>query len=197
MTLQSRLLWYFGWKRKTLYILAALLGLVGAIALGSVYGFLFALIPLGICILAVREIKRALPEILASAKAAAAKSGAERVGIPFDASECAVFAVPSKSSQMLLPAPSHTFSCVYVSEAFFAVFSGSSFDLATRALKPAPTAEEIYFRHVSSVNQQDGFIEIRQTRSKPKRIPVGDDANVPRLLEALRARLGKPGAINA
>jgi hypothetical protein len=192
MTLQSRLLWHFGWNQRPLYILAAILGLLGAIKFGSIYGLLFGLLPLGICILAIKEIKTAFPTILANAKIAVARSGAERVGIPFESSDCAVFAVSTAPSQMLLPPPSHTFSCVYISDAFLAVFAGSSFDLARRAVQLSTTAEEIYFRHVSSINQQDGFIEINQTRAKPKRIAVGNDPSVPRLLEALRTRLRSP-----
>jgi hypothetical protein len=146
MPLQSRLLWFFGWHRRPLYFVAIAVALLGAVTIGSGYGLLLGLLPLGVCILAVQEIKHVTPEILANAKTAVAKSGAERVGITFEASKCTVFATASEPSQLLLPSRSHAFSCVYISEAFFAVFSGSSLDLAGRAVRlAAASAEEIYF----------------------------------------------------
>ena len=72
-------------------------------------------------------------------------------------------------------------------------FIGSSFDLPTRTIQLATTAEEIYFRPVSAINQQDRAIEITLTRaSKPKTVPTGNDPNATALLATLRTRLRTP-----
>lgn len=195
MDLPSRMLWYFGWNRRPLYIAAAALALIGAFAVNSSAGLLFGLIPLALCIRAVQHVREAAPNVVDSAKDAIAKAGAERAGISLDGTDHTVLAAPGSSGR-ILPPTSYNFSSVYISDAFFAIFAGSSFDLATRSVQLATTAEEIYFRHVSAINQQDGAIEITLTRAgKPKRIPTGNDPNAAALLATLRTKLRTPQSI--
>jgi len=82
---------------------------------------------------------------------------------------------------------------VYVSDAFFAICLASSFDLATRQIQLATTAEEFYFRHITAINQNDDSIEIIFTRAgKSKKLATGNDPNAAALLSKLRAKLRNP-----
>ena len=55
------------------------------------------------------------------------------------------------------PKPEYGGSCVYVCDAFFAIAAGSSLALPQKTIQSTTTAEEVYFRHVSAINQRDGF----------------------------------------
>lgn len=197
MPLASRLLWFLGWNHKPLYVLAAVFAIFGAIATHSAAGFLFGIFPLAVLYKAVQSVNTTSPGLFELAKAAVLKAGAQRVGVELENSDHMVFLIPDKSKGPLgiRSAPLYTLLCVYLTDASLAIFSGTSFSLPERMVRPATTAEEIYFRHVSAINQREGHIEITQTRNaKPRRIDVGNDPNAPRLLETLRTRLRAPRA---
>jgi hypothetical protein len=162
MPVFDRLLWFLAWNRRPLYVVAGALALIGALFTHSLFGFLLALLPLAALYKANQIVNAASPQIIESAKAAALKAGTQRVGVELENSDHVALLIPEKSGSPfgIRPAPRYTLSCVYITDAFFAVFPGSSFSLPTRALTPAATAEEIYFRHVSAINQRDGYIEI-------------------------------------
>jgi hypothetical protein len=198
MSLAKRLLWYLGWNPRPLYIIAGCFAVFGAVIFQSPLGILFGLIPLGGVIRAIFFIKQATPHILDLAKIQISKLGAERVGVPFETSDPRVFLIAEDSRTFfgVLPAVRCTASCVYIADEFFAIFLGSSFALITRSISPAKTAEEVYFRHVSAINQHDDAIEITLTRAaKPKRIPTGTDVGSSKLLATLRARLRSPKVV--
>ena len=191
----ARLLWFLAWNRRPLYILAAILAVLGALFTHSLFGLLLGVLPIAILYKANQIVNAASQEVIELAKNTTLKAGALRVGIELENSDHVALLIPGKSGSPfgIRPAPQYTFSCVYMSDAFFAVFSGSSLSLPTRTVTPATTAEEIYFRHVSAINQRDGYIEITLNRSnKPKRIDIGNDPNALRLLDTLRARLRSP-----
>ena len=197
MPLASRLLWFLGWNHKPLYVLAAVFAVFGAIATHSAAGFLFGILPLAVLYKAIQSVNTTSPELFELAKAAVLKAGAQRVGVELENSDHMVFLIPDKSKGPLgvRSAPLYTLPCVYLTDASLAIFSGTSFSLPDRIVRPATTAEEIYLRHVSAINQREGYIEITQTRNaKPRRIDVGNDPNVPRFLETLRTRLRAPRA---
>jgi hypothetical protein len=193
LDLPSKLLWYLGWNRRPLYILAIIFAITGAITTQSIAGLLFAIIPLALCVYVIQRVKQGTPSLLDSAADAVARAGADRVGIPFDSSDHTVLAIPCSFSHLLLPPSLYNFSCVYVADAFLAIFSGSSFDLATRTIQLATTAEEFYFRHISAINQNDDSIEIILSRaSKPKKIPTGNNPKAAPLVAKLRTKLRIP-----
>ena len=197
MPVFDRLLWFLAWNRRPLYILAGILALIGAVFTHSLFGLLFGVLPLAALYKANQIVNAASQQIIESAKTAALKAGTQRVGVELENSDHVALLIPEKSGAPfgIRPAPRYTLSCVYITDAFFAVFPGSSFSLPTRALTPARTAEEIYFRHVSAINQRDGYIEITLNRgNKPKRIDIGNDPNALRLLDTLRTRLRSPVA---
>jgi len=189
----SRMLWYLGWNRRPLFILAVIFAITGAIMTQSSAGLLFAIIPLGVYLFAIQRVKQDTLGILDSAKDAIVRAGAERVGIPFDTSDHTILVIPSSFSQLLLPPSLYNFTCAYVSDAFFAIFLGSSFDLATRQIQLATAAEEFYFRHITAINQNEDSIEIIFSRAnKSKKIATGNDPNAATLLAKLRAKLRNP-----
>jgi hypothetical protein len=191
----ARLLWFLAWNRRPLYILAAILAVFGALFTHSLFGLLFGILPIAILYKANQIVNAASQEVIELAKNTTLKAGAQRVGVELENSDQVALLIPEKSRTPfgIRPAPRYTVSCVYMCDAFFAVFSGSSFSLPTRTLTPATTAEEIYFRHVSAINQRDGYIEITLNRgNKPKRIDIGNDPNALRLLDTLRTRLRSP-----
>ncbi len=197
MPVSARLLWFLAWNRRPLYILACVLAVAGALYTRSPFGFLIGVLPIVILFKANQVVNAASPEVIERAKNTILKAGTQRVGIELENSDHVALLIPEKSGSPfgIRPAPQYVVSCVYISDAFFAVFSGSSFSLPTRTITPATTAEEIYFRHVSAINQRDGYIEITLNRgNKPKRIDVGNDPNALRLLDTLRARLRSPRA---
>jgi len=193
LDLSSRTLWYLGWNRRPLFILAVIFAVTGAIMTQSGGGLLFAIIPLAVYLYAIQRVKQDTRGILDSAKDAIVRAGAERVGMSFDTSDHTILMIPSSFSQLLLPPSLYNFTCVYVSDAFFAIFLGSSFDLATRQIQLATTAEEFYFRHITAINQNDDSIEIIFTRAgKSKKLATGNDPNAATLLAKLRAKLRNP-----
>jgi hypothetical protein len=193
LDLSSRMLWYLGWNRRPLFILAVIFAITGAIMTQSGAGLLFAIVPLAVYIYAIQRVKQDTRGILDSAKDAIIRAGAERVGVPFDTSDHTMLVIPSSFSQLLLPPSLYNFTCLYVSDAFFAIFLGSSFDLATRQIQLATTAEEFYFRHITAINQNDDSIEIIFTRAgKSKKLATGKDPNTAALLSKLRAKLRNP-----
>lgn len=195
MPLSSRILWFLAWNRLPLYIFAGILALFGALLTRSPFGFLFGLLPIAVLYKASQIVNVASEEVIELAKNTTLKAGTHRVGIELEKSDHVALLIPGNSSTPfgIRPAPEYVVSCVYMSDEFFAVFSGSSFSLPTRTLTPATTAEEIYFRNVSAINQQDGCIEVTLNRgNKPKRINVGNDPNALRLLDMLRRRLRSP-----
>lgn len=197
LPVSDRLLWYLAWNRRPLYVLAGILALVGAISTHSPLGLLFGLLPLALLFKANQLVNAASPQIIETAKAAILKAGTQRVGVELENSNHVALLIPDKSGSPfgIRPAPQYTLSCVYITDAFFAVFPGTSFSLPARTLTPATTAEEIYFRHVSAINQRDGYIEITLNRgNKPKRIDIGNDPGALRLLDTLRTRLRSPGS---
>jgi hypothetical protein len=195
MPVSDRMLWFLAWNRRPLYILAGLLAVFGALLAHSLAGLLFGVLPLAILYRANQIVNAVSPKIIELAKNATLKAGTHRVGIELENSDHAALLIPARSGSPfgIRLAPQYTVSCVYISDVFFAVFSGSSFSLPTRTLTPATTAEEIYFRHVSAINQRDGYIEITLNRgNKPKRIDIGNDPNALPLLDTLRTRLRSP-----
>jgi len=197
LDLSSRMLWYLGWNRRPLFILAVIFAITGAIMTQSSAGLLFAIIPLAVYLYAIQRVKQDSRGILDSAKDAIVRAGAERVGIPFDTSDHTILVIPSSFSQLLLPPSLYNFTCVYVSDTFFAICLASSFDLATRQIQLATTAEEFYFRHITAINQNDDSIEIIFTRAgKSKKLATGNDPNAAALLSKLRAKLRNPQFIH-
>jgi hypothetical protein len=195
MPISARLLWFLAWNRRPLYVLAGILAVFGALQTHSPFGLLFGGLPFAILYKATQTVNAASPEVIELAKNTILKAGTERVGIVLEDSDHVVLLLPEKSGSPLgiRPAPRYTVSCVYISDAFFGIFSGSSFSLPTRTLTPATTAEEIYFRHVSAINQRDGYIEITLNRgNKPKCLAIGNDPKALWLLDTLRTRLRSP-----
>ncbi len=193
LDLSSRMLWYLGWNRRPLFILAVISAITGTIMMRSGAGLFFSIIPLAVYLYAIQRVKQHTRSILDSAKDAIVRAGAERVGIPFDTSDHTILTIPCSSSQVLLPPSLYNFTCVYVSDAFFAIFLGSSFNLATRQIQLATTAEEFYFRHITAINENDDSIEIIFTRAgKSKKLATGNDPNTTTLLSKLRAKLRNP-----
>jgi hypothetical protein len=191
----ARLLWFLAWNRRPLYILAAIFAVFGALFTHSLFGLLFGVLPIAVLYKANQIVNASSQEVIELAKNATLKAGAQRVGVELENSDQVALLISEKSRTPfgIRPAPRYSVSCVYMCDAFFAVFSGSSFSLPTRTLTPATTAEEIYFRHVSAINQRDGYIEITLNRgNKPKRIDIGNDPNALRLLDMLRTRLRSP-----
>jgi hypothetical protein len=62
------------------------------------------------------------------------KAGAQRVDVELENSDQVALPIPEQSRTPfgIRPAPRYTVSCVYMCDAFFAVFSGSSFSLPSR-----------------------------------------------------------------
>jgi len=196
MPVSDRLLWFLAWNRRPLYILAVILAVIGAVFTHSPFGLLFGALPLAALYKANRIVNAASPHVIESAKAAILKAGTQRAGVELGNSDHIALLIPEKSRSPfgIRAAPQYTLSCVYITDAFLAVFPGSSFSLPMRTLTPAITAEEIYFRHVSAINQHDGYLEITLNRgNKPKRIDTGNDPGASRLLDTLRTRLRSPG----
>ncbi|MGH9401983.1 MAG: hypothetical protein ACRD2P_07755 [Terriglobia bacterium] len=195
MPLGSRLLWYFAWNRRPVYISAVVLAIVGTFLFRSPYGLVVGIIPLGLLFKATKFVNSTAPELIEAAKATTLKAGTERVGVGLENSDAVALALPARERGPLgvRPASQCTFSCIYITDASFSTFTGSSFSLPDRTLRNATTAEEIYFRHVSAINQHDGYIEIMLNRgNKPRRIDIGNDPNGMRLLDTLRTRSRTP-----
>src|ERR1051326_5754135 len=196
LPLFDRLLWSLAWNRRPIYVLSIIVAIIGAVFTQSAFGLLFGVLPFAVLYQANQLVNATSQQVIESAKSAALKAGTQRVGVELENSDYFALLIPDKSGSRfgIRSVPQYTRSCVYITDAFFATFSGSTFTLPTRALTPATTVEEVYFRHVSAVNQRDGYIEITLNRgSKPKRIDVGNDPNGLRLLDTLRARLRSPG----
>jgi len=197
MPVSDRLLWFLAWNRRPLYVLMGLLAVIGAVFTHSPFGLLFGVLPLAVLLKANQTVNAASPQVIEGAKNALLKAGTQRVGVELENSDHVALLIPEKSRSPfgIRPAPRYAVSCVYITDAFFAVFPGSSFSLPARTLTPATAAEEIYFRHVSAINQRDGYIEITLNRgNKPKRIDVSNDPSALRLLDMLRTRLRAPGS---
>jgi hypothetical protein len=197
MPVSDRLLWFLAWNRRPLYVLAVVLALLGALFTHSPFGLLFGVLPLVVLWKANQTVNAAFPHVIEGAKNTVLKAGTQRVGVELENSDHVALLIPEKSGSLfgIRPAPRYTVSCVYITDAFFAVFPGSTFSLPTRTVTPATTAEEIYFRHVSAINQRDGYIEITLNRgNKPKRIDIASDPGALRLLDTLRTRLRSPGS---
>jgi len=195
MPIGSRLLWYLAWNRKPVCISAVVLAIIGSVYANSPYGLFFGLLPIAFLYRATQFVNSTAPSLIENARATALKAGTERVGVSLENSDAVAIFVADKTRSPfgIRHATGYTFSCVYITDAFFATFCGSSFSLPERALRNATTAEEIYFRHVSAINQHDGYIEITLNRgNKPRRIDIGNDSTGPRLLDTLRTRLRNP-----
>jgi hypothetical protein len=195
MDLASRILWKLGWNPKPFYILGSIISLLTAVVLHSVYGLLAGLIVFIARWKVTQLINRTSPGIIDLAKGDVAIAGAKRVGVDLDLSDCRVLVIPQDSSSPLgiRPKPAYQLTAVYITDAFLATYSGSSFSLSTWILRPATTADEIYFRHVSAINYRGTSIEIVITRNKkPQLIEVGSEENGAALLAVLRERLRSP-----
>jgi hypothetical protein len=195
MDLPSRLLWNLAWNPRILYVIGGLIALCGAAALRSPYGLLFGLTALLGRWKAARLVNRESAAVIDLARTAVSTAGAKRVGVDLADVDCTTLLIgaASRSPFGIRPAPQYAICAVYLSEPFFATYSGASFVLPTRTLQLGTAAEEVYFRHVSAVNQRDGYIEITLTHgNKSKRIEIGNDPNGARLLDAFRTRLRAP-----
>jgi hypothetical protein len=195
MDFPSRVLWHLAWSPRILYVIGGLLALCGATALRSPYGLLFGLTALVVRWKATLLVNEKSTGIIDLAGTTVSSAGAKRVGIELADADCTTVLIPGRSRAPfgVRPAPKYTLSAVYLCEPFFDTYSGALFTLPTRALQLGTTAEEVYFRHVSAVNQRDGYIEITLNRgNKPKRIETGNDPTGARLLDILRTRLRTP-----
>jgi hypothetical protein len=191
----SRLLWYLAWNPRILYVIGSLVALCGATALRSLYGLLFGLTALLVRWKATHLVNEKSTAVIDVARTTISSAGAKRVGVELADADCTVLLIgaASRAPFGIRLAPQYTISAVYLSDPFFATYSGASFILSTRTLQLGTTAEEVYFRHVSAVNQRDGYIEITLSRGgKSKRIETGNDPNGDRLLDTFRTRLRAP-----
>lgn len=197
MDLSSRVLWYLGWRPRPLYVFGVAIAILGAGALHSSAGLLFGLAALVVRWRATLLINQKSQTITDLAKNTVAGSGAERVGVDLETSDFKVILIgQNRPSPFGVRAMSdYSISAVYVCDAFFAVYAGTSFSLPDRTLRLATTGDEVYFRHVSAINHRDDSIEVVLTRgNKPKKIAVGTDPSGAALLAALRSKLRNPQA---
>jgi hypothetical protein len=195
MDLPSRLLWHVAWNPRIIYVIGGLIALCGATALRSPYGLLFGLTALLVRWKATQLVNEKSAAVIDVARTTVSSAGAKRVGVELADVDCTPLLVgaASRAPFGIRLGPQYAISAVYLSDPFFATYSGASFSLPTRTLQLGTTAEEVYFRHVSAVNQRDGYIEITLTRgNKSKRIETGNDPNGARLLDAFRTRLRAP-----
>jgi hypothetical protein len=191
MPLGSRLLWSVAWNRRAVYIVAVIIGTLSAINFNSPYGLLAGMIPLITLYKAVAFVNETAPELISTAKEMSLRAGSQRVGVPIESATTFSLARPEGLSPLgITAAPAYTFVCIYLTEDYFAIFSGSTLSLPEQRLEPAEGGEEIYFRHVTAVNQTNGSIELTLGRGqKTKRIETGSDPQSGALIEQLRCRL--------
>jgi hypothetical protein len=197
MDFGSRILWRLGWNSRTLYIIGFIISLLCAISIHSPVGLLFGLVVLLVRWKATSFINSNSPSVINLAKVAVAHAGSKRVGVELETSDFKTLLIPQDSSPPfgIRPLPEYHISVVYICDAFFATYSGTSFSLADCTLEMATTGDEIYFRHVSAINYRGTSIEIAITRNKkPKLIEVGSEENGAALLEVLRAKLRNPSS---
>lgn len=197
MDFGSRILWRLGWNSRPLYIIGFIISVLCAISIHSPVGLLFGLVVLLVRWKATSFINSNSPSVINLAKAAVAHAGSKRVGVELETSDFKTLLIPQDSSPPfgIRPLPEYHISVVYICDAFFATYSGTSFSLADCTLEMATTGDEIYFRHVSAINYRGTSIEIAITRNKkPKLIEVGSEENGAAFLEVLRAKLRNPSS---
>ncbi len=197
MALTSRLLWHFGWRPRPLYVIGAVIAVFGAVALRSPVGLLFFLVAPVVQWRATLLINRKSQTITDLATNAVANSGAKRVGVDPETSDCKVILIGQNHPSPLgvRASAEYSISAIYICDAFFAIYSGSSFSSPDRTLLLATTGDEVYFRHVSAINHRDDSIEVVLTRgNKSRKIAVGTDPGGAALLGALRSKLRNPQA---
>jgi hypothetical protein len=195
MDLSSRVLWYLGWRPRPLYVFGIAVAIFGVGALHSSAGLLFGLAALVVRWRATLLINQRSQTITDLAKKAVASSGAKTVGVDLETSDFKVILIGQNrpSPFGVRPKSDYSISAVYICDAFFAVYTGTSFSLPDRTLRLATTGDEVYFRHVSAINHRDDSIEVVLTRgNKSKKIAVGSDPNGAALLGALRSKLRNP-----
>ena len=194
MDLLSNLLWYLGWNTRPLYIATVVSALLGAATFHSWRGLVLGILPLIVRWKATVLVNEQTQHIADLAKKAVAKAGADRVGVNLEQAVCTVLLIDDDADSPLgiLRSSQYSLSAIYVCDAFFAIFQGSSLDVPTRNLTFATTGEEVYFRHVSAINQYENAIEILVRGGKPKKIAIGNDTVGTELLAVLRDRLRGP-----
>lgn len=191
MDFLSRLLWYLGWNTRPLSIAAAVLALGGATFFHNSWGLVFGLFPMVVRWKAAQFVNNSSTTFVGLAKRAVAKAGAARVGVSLEQSQCTTLLIEEESDAPLgiLPSSRYALTAVYVCDAFVAFYPGSSLDLAAQTIDLAATGEEVYFRHITGINQGEDAIEILVRSGKPKKIIVGNDPKATELLGLLRGRL--------
>jgi hypothetical protein len=196
MPFGERLLWYLAWNRKPVYICAAALGIIAAFKVQSPYGLLLALLPLFVLFKAVQLVNAHSPQLIEAGKQMALKAGSERTGVSPASTTAFALLSPSGSAPLgIRTSPSYRCSCVFLSDDYVATFSVTSLSVLDRMMKGTPSAEEMYFRHITAINQNGDGIEIVLNRgSKPRRIETGNDPAAGKLIDVLRTRLRAPKA---
>lgn len=197
MPLGSRLMWTLAWNRRALYLAAAFIGVASALELGSLYGLLAGIIPLIVLYRATAYVNETAPALITAAKEMSLRVGSQRVGVPIEKSTPFCIAKPQGIAPFgVTAAPTYSFVCLYITDEYFATFSGSTLSLPLQTLEPSTNGEEVYFRHVTAINHASGTIEVELSRGqKVKRIEIGDDPQSRDLLEQLRRRFRTPTAV--
>jgi hypothetical protein len=157
MDFGSRILWRLGWNPRRLYIVGLVISVFSGIVMHSAIGFLAGLIVFIARWKASQFINMNSARIIDLAKTAVATAGSKRVGVDLELSDCKVLLIPQDSSSPLgiRPRPDYHLSAVYICDAFFATYSGSSFSLPDCALGLATTGD------VSRLASAPGAISLR------------------------------------
>lgn len=191
LTNVSRVLWSLGWSPRTLYAIGVLVALCGALTVKSPGGLLLGLVVLIIRWKSTVLINETSARLIGLAEARVAAEGAKRLGLDLNSSECKVIFIGQSVGPFgIRVEPEYNVCAIYICDAFFSIYSGTSFSLETFQLRLATTGDEVYFRHVIAVDYRNSKIEITLSRGDTsKHIAVGSDANATVLLEPLRAKL--------
>lgn len=169
MDLKQRLLWWLGWRPRAALALGLVAGIPFSIWMSSAWGMLVVVAFLAVWVRGTRLINAAWPERLAEAQHAAMEAGARKLGIDLN-DDCCFPLVYEAGGGLLINAPSDFgMSFLYVSDAFVAVFPGTTFNLVNLQTELGTTTREIYFRHVVSVEYKPPQFMIRTTSGEPLR----------------------------
>ncbi len=191
----TRIMWWLGWNPTPIYILLGSLALLGWVVFRHPAGLFLGLLAGVPRWKAVTLINKNGPGYVDEAKSHIKGEGANKLGIRLDTALCNVSLIALGNRPLGASwHPQYEISVIYICEQFFAVYQGAIFNLYNFTVHCPPQGDEVYYRHVSSVNYQSPHVEITLSDGKTKkRLCVGTDGGSA-VVSALRAKLRSPVA---
>jgi hypothetical protein len=187
-------LWSFGWQFSLMCFLAIIFSGAVIYVAGSYWGAAVSLVVIIPWHKGTRLINKNWKNVLNAKLQQAEKAGINQLNINPDEVDIYHLISCSGKAVNIVPNRRYHMAILYVGETFLAMYDGARIDMVNRVFIKGSSAEKLYYRDISSVDNLSPYLMIRTSSGNKLSYKFGD-ADEESVLKAIRKKLHSVKAI--